>query len=131
MPHILCEVVIKGVKYYKTNIHGENLELLPIVNESKKSEKRNQIKDALCSRIKLEKLDVDDYYGFSIDGNRRFLLGDFTVTHNTIMSLNLISRLKKKTLIIVHKEFLIEQWIERIKQFLPYAIGRSYTSEKN
>ena len=41
------EVVIKGVKYYKTNIHGENLELLPIVNESKKSEKRNQIKDAL------------------------------------------------------------------------------------
>ena len=129
------EVVIKGVKYYKTNIHGENLELLPIVNESKKSEKRNQIKDALCSRIKLEKLDVDDYYGFSIDGNRRFLLGDFTVTHNTIMSLNLISRLKKKTLIIVHKEFLIEQWIERIKQFLPYArvglIRQKKTDVKN
>lgn len=26
---------------------------------------------------------VDDFYGFSITGNRLFLLGDFTVTHNT------------------------------------------------
>jgi len=26
---------------------------------------------------------VDDYYEFMIDGNRRFVLGDFTVTHNT------------------------------------------------
>lgn len=33
--------------------------------------------------IKVEKLDVGQYYGFVIDGNRRFLLGDFTVTHNT------------------------------------------------
>ena len=56
-------------------------------------------------RIKLEKLEVDDYYGFTIDGNRRFLLGDFTVTHNTIMSLNLISRLKKKLLLLFIKSF--------------------------
>lgn len=28
-------------------------------------------------------LEEDDYFGFCIDGNRRFLLGDFTVTHNT------------------------------------------------
>ena len=25
----------------------------------------------------------DDYYGFMLDGNNRYLLGDFTVTHNT------------------------------------------------
>ena len=29
--------------------------------------------------------------------------------------------LKKKTLIIVHKEFLLRQWVERIEQFLPDA----------
>lgn len=29
------------------------------------------------------KLDYGDYCGFEIDGNKRFLLGDFTVTHNT------------------------------------------------
>jgi len=69
----------------------------------------------------IEKLDVDNYYGFEIDGNRRFVLGDLTVTHNTIMALKIISELKKKTLIIVHKEFLMNQWIERIEEFLPGA----------
>ena len=43
----------------------------------------------------------------------------------TVLSLNIISQLKKKTFIIVHKEFLMNQWIERIEQFLPNArIGK-------
>jgi len=43
----------------------------------------------------------------------------------TILSINIITRIKKKTLIIVHKEFLMNQWIERINQFLPGArIGK-------
>ena len=39
----------------------------------------------------------------------------------TAIALYLITQLKKKSLIIVHKEFLIKQWIERIEQFLPNA----------
>jgi superfamily II DNA or RNA helicase len=39
----------------------------------------------------------------------------------TVMGLKIISLLKKKTLIIVHKEFLMNQWIERIAEFLPGA----------
>jgi superfamily II DNA or RNA helicase len=39
----------------------------------------------------------------------------------TVLSLYIISKLKKKTLIIVHKEFLLNQWIERINEFLPNA----------
>ena len=43
----------------------------------------------------------------------------------TSASLYIISQLKKKTLVIVHKEFLLNQWVERIHQFLPQArIGR-------
>jgi superfamily II DNA or RNA helicase len=43
----------------------------------------------------------------------------------TSISLHIISRLSKKTLVIVHKEFLMNQWIERIQQFLPSAkIGK-------
>jgi len=43
----------------------------------------------------------------------------------TSASLFILSQLKKKTLVIVHKEFLLNQWIERIKQFLPDArIGK-------
>lgn len=40
-------------------------------------------------------------------------------------SLYILSRLKKKTIVIVHKEFLMNQWVERIHQFLPEArIGK-------
>ena len=43
----------------------------------------------------------------------------------TSISLYILSRLKKKALVIVHKEFLMNQWIERIQQFLPTAkIGK-------
>ena len=43
----------------------------------------------------------------------------------TCMAIWLISQLQKKTLIIVHKEFLLNQWKERIEQFMPDAkIGR-------
>jgi superfamily II DNA or RNA helicase len=39
----------------------------------------------------------------------------------TVMALNIISKLCKKTLILVHKEFLMNQWIERITEFMPSA----------
>ena len=43
----------------------------------------------------------------------------------TIISLKIVSLLKKKTLIVVHKEFLLNQWLERINEFLPQArVGR-------
>jgi superfamily II DNA or RNA helicase len=43
----------------------------------------------------------------------------------TSLSLYIASKLKKKTLVIVHKEFLMNQWIERIQQFIPNArIGK-------
>ena len=82
-------------------------------------------RSSFSSKLQIEKLEVDDYYGFEIDGNRRFVLADFTVTHNTVDALKIISMLKKKAFIIVHKEFLMNQWIERIQQFLPKAkIGK-------
>jgi superfamily II DNA or RNA helicase len=43
----------------------------------------------------------------------------------TSASLYILSKLSRKTLVIVHKEFLMNQWIERIQQFLPKArIGK-------
>ncbi len=43
----------------------------------------------------------------------------------TVIALNILYKIQKKTLIIVHKEFLMNQWIERINEFLPDAkIGK-------
>jgi superfamily II DNA or RNA helicase len=64
-----------------------------------------------------------NYYGFEIDGNRRFLLGDCTVTHNTILSLYIASYFSVKTLVIVHKTFLLNQWRERAEEFTNAKVG--------
>ena len=43
----------------------------------------------------------------------------------TVISLYLLSVLKKKTIVVVHKDFLMTQWRDRIAQFLPDArIGK-------
>ena len=43
----------------------------------------------------------------------------------TVMALNIVAKLQKCALVIVHKSFLLNQWIERIEQFLPGArVGR-------
>ena len=39
----------------------------------------------------------------------------------TTCALYIVSKMKVKTLIVVHKEFLMNQWIERIEHFLPGA----------
>jgi superfamily II DNA or RNA helicase len=39
----------------------------------------------------------------------------------TVLGLNILAQIGLKTLIIVHKGFLVDQWIERITQFLPAA----------
>lgn len=43
----------------------------------------------------------------------------------TVISINILSQLKRKTLVIVHKEFLMNQWKDRINEFLDGArIGK-------
>ena len=122
-----CEksCIYKGEKktgiYYRTNIHGEGVETIPVKCERKKAKNIKRQANHLNTRIRIEKKEVDNYYGFTLDGNHRYLLGDFQVTHNTVMSLNIISQLGKKTLVVVHKDFLLKQWKERIEQFLPDA----------
>lgn len=109
---------------YAIIITGNGLHEIPVKIASKRAEIAPSSNNLLYP-IELEPVGIDDYYGFEIDGNRRFVLGDFTVTHNTVMALKIISLVQKKTLIVVHKEFLMNQWIERAAEFLPGAkIGR-------
>lgn len=37
----------------------------------------------------------------------------------TTVALHIVSRIKRRTLIVVHKEFLMNQWVEKIQHFLP------------
>jgi len=71
--------------YYTLFIHG-NLEEIPVLIKRNKISNLTYNKDVLQTEITIEELETDDYYGFTIDGNHRFLLGDFTVTHNTTVA---------------------------------------------
>jgi hypothetical protein len=67
--------------YYKVTLTG-NIDIIPLLVESKKPQVNNDPR-SLTYEITVVEEDVGAYYGFQIDGNHRFLLGDFTVTHNT------------------------------------------------
>ena len=111
--------------YFRCTISGTGIEDVPCQVTRKRREPREQRKNPLVTGIRLEKLEVGEYFGFEIDGNRRFVLGDFTVTHNTVCALAFSAQLKVQTMIVVHKEFLANQWRDRIQSFCPGAtIGR-------
>ena len=111
----------KKTNKYQVEIYGDKIYEIPNLPDEKRIKVFTDNDNHLNTRIRIEKKQVDNYYGFTLDGNHRYLLGDFQVTHNTVMSLNIIAQLGKKTLVVVHKDFLLKQWRERIEQFLPDA----------
>src|SRR5206468_203845 len=58
-----------------------------------------QAKDSLFSKITITPIGVGKYVGWQLDGNRRFLLGDFTVTHNsgkTCMVIKIVEQIRSE-----------------------------------
>jgi superfamily II DNA or RNA helicase len=70
---------------------------------------RNQYKVAIDKE--------DMYYGFTIDGNNRFRLGDYSVTHNTYTGIRLAQKSGMKTAVLIHRTVLANQWKESIERF--------------
>lgn len=117
-------VVVSSNIQHITNVHGERFYKINLLGPWKNILPESEIIDTTVHNqysFDVEPLGEGDYYGFEINGNRRFLLGDFTVTHNTVLAIHLIERIRKKTIILVHKEFLMNQWVDRIHQFMPNA----------
>ena len=77
--------------YYRTIISGNTLHEVPVKVPRKKLEPRTQIKDTAVTGITVNHIGTGDYYGFTLDGNNRYLLGDFTVTHNTCCAIAIAS----------------------------------------
>lgn len=75
--------VAMGHTYRRIAIIGNNLHEIPCRLERKRCGLRKHFQNANHTGITVEKDIVDDYYGFTIDGNHLFCLADFTVTHNT------------------------------------------------
>lgn len=69
-------------RFYKRLIIKGDLHSIYLLSDKKRPLSYNY-KNPLIDRITIEPLGEGDYYGFEIDGNHRYVLGDFTVTHNT------------------------------------------------
>lgn len=80
--------------YHRLNIFGEGMEHIPVVLDRKRCNKTESQTRATCLRFKIEKLGIGKYCGFELDGDGRFLLGDFTVTHNTTIISEIVHNLE-------------------------------------
>ena len=69
--------------YQRMTIFGEGLEDIPVILDRKKCYPRQLVRRATCQRFEVRPLGKGIYCGFTLDGDSRFLLGDFLVTHNT------------------------------------------------
>jgi hypothetical protein len=86
---------------WRINISGHGIEQIPTKIPRKQASCRKQNKDVLSTGITVNYVGEDDYYGFTIDGNCRFVLGDFTVTHNTTASISIAEGMKSHKKICV------------------------------
>jgi len=76
-------------------ISGNGLDEIPVLCPRKKATIRKQKKDVLVTGFTIKQLERDAYYGFTIDNNHRYVLGDFTITHNSCGSITIAEGFKE------------------------------------
>lgn len=70
--------------YWRVFMYGDFTEI-PIRILRKKPTSKQSKRDPMRTGIKsITSIGEGEYYGFMLDGDHRFLLGDFTITHNSI-----------------------------------------------
>ena len=87
--------------YYRIVISGKDLNLIPSQYPLTELNDNDQIDNGLLSEITVISKGKGKYYGFTLDGNNRFLLGNFTVTHNTSLIKDGIAKAMDKPFIFI------------------------------
>ena len=81
------EDTINGTIYHRSFISGATSQI-PTRLQRKQAAPRRQVKEINRWGVTVEALGIGDYCGFELEGpDRLFLLGDFTVTHNTTIAI--------------------------------------------
>lgn len=99
--------------YYRISITGD-LKKIPV--KIKRKIIKNNIKDTtkvLRECFNVEAIGEDNYYGFTTDGNHRFVLDDCTVVHNSTGAAYIFAKLKMAG---VDSEYVSEYAKDRVWQ---------------
>jgi superfamily II DNA or RNA helicase len=105
-----------GSTYWRVSISGD-LSRIPVLLDRKKLPPRKQIKDPMVRGFTVEKTEIDNYYGWQVDGDNLYLMADFTVTHNCGKSktaFSLLRQLKRKALIVAPNKSIAVQLYEEL-----------------
>lgn len=95
-------------KYFTTIISG-SLDQIPVRLKRRRANPRMQKKDPLVTGLTVESIGKGEYFGFEIDGDHLFMLGDFTVTHNTKIAKLIVARYRRPTLFVTTRGVLMYQ----------------------
>lgn len=116
----------KGIKssgfvgeYYRLSVNG-NTDAIPCRVARRKFTPRKQKKNVTRTGFDVVPVGKKEYFGFTVDGDNRYLLDDFTITHNcgkTIVFSNLAAREVRRggrVLILAHRGELLDQAIDKL-----------------
>ena len=109
--------------YWRVHISGD-CTILPLRIPRKRAHVRRQKKDDTRTGFRVEPIRAGDYFGFTLDGDGRFLLGDFTVTHNTELMAALACVLPCTWGIFVPSKSLLEEIATRFESRTGEVAGR-------
>jgi superfamily II DNA or RNA helicase len=117
----------KGIKdrnfsgtYYRITISGD-IDKIPCRVARRKASPRRINKSVLNVGITVTPVGQGKYFGFAIDGpDKLFLLGDFTVTHNTECSIYLMKATAdnyKRAVMLMDRIVLVDQTSSRLQKY--------------
>ena len=106
---------VNGTLYWRVHICGDT-DLIPTRVVRKQAVPRRQRKNVLRTGFTAHAVGVGDYVGFTVDGDHRYLMGDFTVTHNSGKTIMLsattgevIGDTEAKACVLAHRDELTVQ----------------------
>lgn len=102
-------------EYWRVGISGHT-DIIPCKVARKIASPRKQKKDALRTGFSVEDIGDGEFFGFTLDGDGRFLLGDFTVTHNTSTIIEALKRIPtgNSILFLAFSKRIVEELVRRV-----------------
>lgn len=108
--------------YYRVTISGD-VDQIPTRIQRKHAAPRKQIKVATRTGFTATNIGAGDYYGFTLDGDGRFLLGDFTVTHNTLTAEVFAEQTKRPLYVLEMGELGVQ--LDKVEESLQLIFARA------
>lgn len=109
--------------YHRIKISGD-FTVLPLRVPHKIPKPRISPKNVLNVGFTIERVDDGDYYGFAVDGDHRYLLGDCTVTHNSMVISKLCKIFPTLNIVVTTSSTqVVGTLYDRIRQDCPGEVG--------